>query len=213
MNNKIKFAAAVLVFVVLIGGSMFAYNTLKEGQEPGLFPGQTETKPVNPAEAGTGDNAAPTEETTEGETEAPPMALNITMQNSLGEEVKFDDLLDGRPIVLNFWATWCQYCTKEMPDFEEVYQEMGTEVQFIMLNMTDGKRETVDIAQEYIEEQGFTFPVYYDVAQEAAYGYGIYSLPITLFISGDGELITMSQGLTSKETLLKGIEIVKEASN
>lgn len=203
MNNKIKFVVAVLVFVLLIGGSMFAYNTLKEGQEPGMFPGQTEAEP---------EETKNSEESQTGETKAPLMALNITMQNSFGEEVKFDDLLDGRPIVLNFWATWCKYCTKEMPDFEEVYKEMGTDVQFIMLNMTDGMRETVDIASDYIEKQGFTFPVYYDIVQEASYGYGIYSLPITLFISGDGEIITMSQGLTSKETLLKGIEIVKEAS-
>lgn len=208
MNNKMKFTAAVLVFVLFIGGSMFAYNKLKEGQEPGMLPGQTETKPANPIENGESQGAGGT---TEGESETLPMALNISMLNSLGEEVKFDDLLDGRPIVLNFWATWCQYCTKEMPDFEAVYKEMGADVQFIMLNMTDGKRETVEVAQEYIEEKGFTFPVYYDIAQEAAYGYGIYSLPITLFIAPDGELITMSQGLTSKEVLLKGIEIVKEA--
>lgn len=211
MNNKIKFIAAILVFVLLIGGSMFAYNKLKEGQEPGAFPGQTETKPMNPTEEEK-STAQGAEGATEGETEAPPMALNISMQNSLGELVKFDDLLDGRPIVLNFWATWCKFCKQEMPDFESVYQEMGADVQFIMLNMTDGRKETVEIAQDYIEEQGFTFPVYYDIAQEAAYGYGIYSLPITLFISADGELITMSQGLTSKETLLRGIEIVKEAS-
>lgn len=199
MNQKLKFFGGLFALAIVIGVSFFAYEALKKGRTPDLIPVQT-------TEAG--DVSAATNAPGETEPEA-IMAPDITIENADGEEVKFNDLLDGRPIVLNFWATWCTYCKQEMLDFEEVYKEMGDNIQFIMLDIVDGGRETVDTGRDYIEECGYTFPVYYDTLQEAAYTYGINSLPITLFISGDGELITISRGMTSKETLLKGIEILQ----
>ena len=70
----------------------------------------------------------------------------------------------------------------EMPDFNEKYLEIGEEVQFLIINMTDGSRETVETASAFIAEQGYSFPVFYDTDQDAAATYGVYSLPTTYFI-------------------------------
>ena len=86
-----------------------------------------------------------------------------------GAEVNLSDYF-GKPIVLNFWASWCPPCKEEMPDFNAAAQE-HTDIQFLMVNMTDGDRETVEIAKEYVEAQGFTFPVFFDTELSAATAY------------------------------------------
>ena len=126
-----------------------------------------------------------------------------------GNEIQLYNYL-GKPIVLNFWASWCGPCQMEMPDFEEAYKTYGEEVNFLMVNMTDGSRETVEIATEFIHQQGYTFPVYFDIAQEAAYSYGVFSLPTTYFIDAHGYAVAWAKGAINAETLLKGInEIMK----
>ena len=84
---------------------------------------------------------------TSAETDDPSKtkALDFTMLNSEGEEVSLYDYV-GKPIVLNFWASWCPPCKAEMPDFEAAYQKYGDDVVFLMVNLTDGRRETVDTA-------------------------------------------------------------------
>ena len=78
-----------------------------------------------------------------------------------------------------------------------------------MVNMTDGDRETVEIASEFVAQQGYTFPVFYDTAQNAAITYGVYSLPTTLFIDADGYLAAYAPGAIPRESLLQGIDMIR----
>ena len=121
-----------------------------------------------------------------------------------GREVKLSDFR-GKPVVVNFWATWCGYCKSQMPAFEEVYREMGHEVHFLMINMTDGTRETIDSASAYIEDNRYTFPVYYDTQLDAMFTYGTYSLPVTYFFDAEGYGIAQASGAIDKDTLLRAI--------
>ena len=134
-------------------------------------------------------------------------APDFTVYDESGNEVKLSDFL-GKPVVLNFWASWCGPCKREMPDFEETYQQLGSNVQFLMINLTDGNGETVESASSFIKGQGYTFPVFYDTASNAANTYGVYSIPTTYFIDAEGYAVAQATGAIDADTLQKGIDLI-----
>ena len=128
----------------------------------------------------------------------------ITVLDWNGNEVKISDFY-GKPIVLNFWASWCPPCKAELPDFDSACKKYEGEVLFLMVNMTDGDRETVETAKSFVESMGYTFPVYFDTKYEAAYGYGVSSIPQTYFIDANGVVVARATGLISASQLEQGI--------
>lgn len=141
--------------------------------------------------------------------------VDHTMTTIGGEEVQLFDY-QGKPIVINYWASWCPNCVNEMEYFQNAYDTYGDEVTFIMLNVTDGSRETYDIGKSFIEESEYTFPVYFDFYQvddETQYGlgayiYGISSLPTTIFVDSEGEIIAGYTGTLYESFLLNQIESI-----
>ncbi len=113
-------------------------------------------------------------------------------------------------MVINFWASWCPPCKQEMPYFETVCREFGGDIQFMMIDMVDWQRETKARGEAFIAASGYTFPVFYDTAQEAAYTYGISAIPSTLFIDAEGYIIAGVQGAINEETLRLGIRYIYE---
>lgn len=143
-------------------------------------------------------------ETTAPQTFAAP---DFTVYDIDGNSHRLSDF-QGKPVILNFWASWCGPCKAEMPDFEEAYKVHGKDIHFLMVNLTDGTGETVESASSFIASQGYTFPVYYDTAHSGANTYGIASIPTTFFIDKDGNLVTYGQGMLSADLLAKGIEMI-----
>lgn len=148
-----------------------------------------------------GENLGSTEE-------AQLAAPDFTVLDSEGNEVQLSDYV-GKPIVLNFWATWCYYCKEEMPDFDKAY-EAYPEVQFLMVNATDGIQETMASAKEYVEQEGFQFDVFFDTNFDAVNAYQVSGFPATFFIDENGNLVTYGRGMLDFETLEKGIQMITE---
>ncbi len=144
-----------------------------------------------------------TEENEEVEEDA-NLAPDFTVYDLEGNDVDLSDFR-GKPVVLNFWASWCGPCKGEMPDFQKIYEEYKDEVVFMMVNLTDGSQETVETASAFIESTGYTFPVYYDNDLEAAYAYVVNSVPRTYFITADGQLVAQAKTAIGEDVLLKGI--------
>ena len=138
---------------------------------------------------------------------APDAAPDFTVYNKEGNPVKLSDM-KGTPVVLNFWASWCPPCKSEMPDFDEIAKEYEGKVVFMMVNLTDGTQETQESAQSFIDSMGYTFPVYFDKDSDAAYKYGIQSIPTTFFIDAKGNLIAYGEGAMDGDTLKRGISMI-----
>lgn len=137
------------------------------------------------------------------------LAPDFTVYDKDNNPVKLSDF-KGKPVVLNFWATWCGPCIQEMPHFQAKYQSGDAGVEFVMVNLTDGVRETVSGVVTFLSDQGYTLPVYYDTQAEAATIYRVSSIPSTYFIDEEGYLIAGATGSLSEEMLQQGIDLLKK---
>lgn len=191
MKQKKTVLVLLLAFVLLLGGAYLLYTRL-EGS-------------VNTYQLSAQETRAP-DGTAASETPGPVPAPDFTVYDEAGNEVRLSDYR-GKPVVVNFWASWCGPCRMEMPEFQEKHLELGGEVQFLMINMTGG-RETVETARHFIAGQGYTFPVLYDTEGDAAVTYGAYALPTTYFIDAEGYAIAQARGAINSETLQAGIDMI-----
>lgn len=190
-NKSVLFLS--LAFILLLGGAYFLYEQLSQGPMPNSL--------VAHQSGGVSVESKP---------EADPDAVyapDFTVYDKQGNPVHFSDF-KGKPVVLNFWASWCGPCKSEMPDFEQVYQELGDKVQFLMVNATDGYQETLESASSYVEGMGYTFPVFYDTQLDAINTYGIYAFPTTFFINAQGELVAHAVSMLSRDLLQQGIDMI-----
>jgi len=209
MKKNAKAIALLAVLIVLIGAAAILYEKLSPAvAPPALLPTESDTVTV-PAESEVPSPDAAPSETDAGTTAAPETqaAPDFTVYDGDGNSVKLSDFV-GKPVVLNFWASWCPPCKGEMPDFDEAYRELGGEVIFVMVNMTDGRQETPETAKDFLAGQDFAFPVYFDTDQDAAVTYGVTSLPTTYFIDADGNLAAYAMGAIDRETLDLGISYI-----
>ena len=157
------------------------------------------------------------EVTTEPETETTPepeettdpgyseydLAPDFIVFDANGKPVRLSDMR-GKPVVLNFWASWCPPCKAEMPDFDKVSRELDGEVVFMMVNVWD----TQAAAEAIIDSMGYTFPVYFDLLEDAVGKYGIESIPQTYFIDKWGGLVARGVGALSEADLRYGISMI-----
>ena len=139
-------------------------------------------------------------------------AKDFTVYDENLNEVKLSDYI-GTPVVLNFWASWCPPCKEEMPGFNEMSKKYSKEkIVILMINLTDGKRETIDKAQHYIKSNNYDMKVLFDSKLDAANKYTITSIPRTIFIDKDGYIYKDNQaGIISEKELESQIKLLLEA--
>ncbi len=186
MKKAIIWICGAVAFVLLIVGAYLLYGKLAEDNKGDSFV----TEPLS-SDSQVSEHTAP----------------DFTVTDYNGNKVKLSDMR-GKPVVVNFWATWCYYCKEEMPDFEQMYKKYGNDVVFMMVDMTDGGQETVAGAKKHVEENGYTFPVYFDTDLEAAYAYSVTSLPATYLIDSNGDLVAHASGMINAEALEQGISMI-----
>ena len=202
MKKNAKWILLFLLLVLLIAGATGLYNSLKDKVELNTL--VTQATAVPSAEP----TAAPTDATSITPTPR-PAAPDFTVYDGEGQAVSLSSLV-GKPVVVNFWASWCGPCKSEMPDFQKAWEAHGDQVHFMIVNMTDGMQETLEKAKAYVAKEGYSFPVYYDTDLDAAMTYGVNAIPATYFVAADGSLIARASGAISLSTLEKGLSMIME---
>lgn len=196
MKPGAKYLLAVALTVLLAVGAAAAYKYLTSVTTvPPSPPDNTSASPAGGRTGAPGNrNAAP----------------DFTVTDGGGNRVSTADL-SGKPVILNFWATWCPPCRSELPAFDKLYRQYGNEVSFMMIDLTDGYRETVEGVKKFMSENGYTFPVYYDTEGSAAEAYNVSSIPFTVAVGRNGNIVGTHLGAMSEAALEKLIKTVKEA--
>ena len=176
---------------------------------------EAESQPVEEAgaadeqsEAGSQDSAAAggsEEASAAAESVLTNTAPDFEIKDAYGMNGKLSNHF-GKPIVVNFWATWCPFCVQELPLFDKYAREYSGDIDFMIVDLADGYRETIEMAKKYVADYGYSFPVYFDTTGGSMYAYGITGIPVTLFIDSDGNLMTQHVGAIDEDTLLRNIQ-------
>ena len=214
---KTKYIILAVVIVVLFVGAIAVYRQLSKKYTPpmDLPPPTTAGKMSDATTPSDGITVEPrpssqTNPSTEGTTSGKKpdvtedikknTAPDFTVLDKDGNTVRLSEKF-GKPIVINFWATWCPPCKQELPDFDKLCKEYGDRVVFMMVNLTDGYRDTVDGTKRFVSGKGYTFPVYFDTKDNAASAYNVSSIPQTTFIDAKGNIYTTRIGAMNEATL------------
>jgi cytochrome c biogenesis protein CcmG/thiol:disulfide interchange protein DsbE len=131
---------------------------------------------------------------------APTFALR-----EVGETESFGlERYRGKPIVLNFWATWCVPCHAEHPVLQAGAESAGTDVQFLGVVFDDQE----PIVQDFLKTNGSRYPTLIDDAGKTAIAYGVTGVPETFFIDRTGKIVDKFKGPLSADELRKRLLLV-----
>ncbi len=183
---KSKTIIGIVLFLAVLIGAYFGYQKLSQ-QHSASSNGQ-----------GTANAAA-------SQREAAP---DIAVYDETGKEVRLSDFR-GKPVIVNFWASWCPPCRREMPDFQAEYLKEKDNVVFFMVNLTSGQRESEENARQFLADNGYTFPVYFDKTGAAAQAYQIRSVPMTVLVDENGYLLKQHTGIVNAATLQSYLLLLK----
>ena len=215
MIASLKWIIGAVLLVAVIAGARVLYNrfandsflnggqeTKQEDSDDVQSTSPLDSEPDAQDSEPSGDSADI--EDTEAQTEKKePIVLekDFTVTDMNGNSVKLSDMA-GKPIVLNFWATWCGACNSEMPAFDAMYKKYGDDVCFMMINNGESKSQI----SAYITSNGYSFPVYLDTTYEAIIAYGTRYLPTSVFIDKNGVVAKTHTGAMTSAQLEEQIK-------
>jgi len=166
------------------------------------------------------DNNEQIEVDKDSETKDVPI-IDFTLIDQYGNEHTLSDY-KGKVVFLNFWATWCPPCRKEMPDIQSLYNEYNqNHDDVIFLGVANPRNEnnmnTREVDKDgiikFLEDNELDFPVVFDESGEVFNFYGISSLPTTFLINKDGNIVGYAPGMLTKDIMESVIEQTLKSTN
>lgn len=169
---------------------------------------QPATEQVTPQGDHTSNSAAPEPQSKEESKEKIP-APDFILTDQYGKQHKLSDY-KGKVVLLNFWTTWCDYCKKEMPDFEAAYQSYGKNAKdVVILGVANPKTadspNNEDVSESeisaFLSKNGVTYPILMDKTGEMFSAYAIQSYPTSFFIDKEGNVFGYVPGMLTRSML------------
>ena len=138
---------------------------------------------------------------------------NIVLYDQYGKKHSLEEY-KGKVVVINFWATWCGYCVQELPEFEKVYKEFGSNKKDVIILGVAGPKtkenpNNVDVEKDkiisFLKKKNVTYPTLMDEAGKSFDDYGVKYFPTTYVINKNGYLEGFVNGAISGEQLKNAI--------
>ncbi|WP_335967813.1 TlpA disulfide reductase family protein [Fusobacterium polymorphum] len=138
---------------------------------------------------------------------------NIVLYDQYGKKHNIEEY-KGKVVVINFWATWCGYCVEEIPEFEKVYKEFGSNKKDVIILGVAGPKtkqnlNNVDVEKDkiisFLNKNKITYPTLMDETGKSFNDYKVRALPMTYVINKDGYLEGFVNGAITDEQLRKAI--------
>lgn len=138
---------------------------------------------------------------------------NIVLYDQYGKKHNIEEY-KGKVVVINFWATWCGYCVQEMPEFEKVYKEFGSNKKDVIILGVAGPKSkenqnNVDVEKDkvisFLKKKNITYPTLMDETGKSFEDYKVRALPMTYVINKDGYLEGFVSGAITSEQLRKAV--------
>jgi len=111
----------------------------------------------------------------------------------------------GKPVVINFWATWCPPCRVEMPEFQRAFEE-HQENELVILAINEAEQSEM-VRSFFYDQMGYTYTPLLDEDGEVAEAYGAIGLPSTFFVNAEGEVTAVHRGAITQEQLNNYLEV------
>ncbi len=135
-------------------------------------------------------------------------APDFEMQQLNGAKVKLSDLR-GKKVILNFWATWCPPCKKEIPEMQKFNEKHGKDIAILAVNYTISEKGKAQGVQQFATEQGVTFPILLDTDSSVSNMYKVITIPTSYFIDSKGIIQQKFIGPMTYEFMKKTIKKMK----
>ncbi len=138
---------------------------------------------------------------------------NIVLYDQYGKKHNIEEY-KGKVVVINFWATWCGYCVQEMPEFEKVYKEFGSNKKDVIILGVAGPKSkenqnNVDVEKDkvisFLKKKNITYPSLMDETGKSFDDYKVRALPMTYVINKDGYLEGFVSGAITADQLRKAV--------
>ncbi|WP_312429636.1 redoxin family protein [Lacrimispora sp.] len=219
-KNAVKVGGILMVFmgILMFTGKMNAVTGyLSTIPSPAVTESSKTPQPETTAEASEEESKMEEESASEpgntdesDEANQPLPAVDFTLTDQYGNTHSLSDY-KGKTIFLNFWATWCPPCRAEMPDIQKIYETADTEGDnaLIVLGVAApnyGSEKDEEGIKQFLEENGYTYPVLMDTNAELFEAYGVFSYPTTFMIDKDGNVFGYASGQLSEDTMRSIIE-------
>lgn len=123
-----------------------------------------------------------------------------------GQVVQLSDFKGEKPVFINFWATWCPPCRREMPAMQRLHEQQGDEVHILAVNYLESRAQVT----AFLDEMQLDFPVLMDVRGDVNGRYGIWSYPTSLFVDRDGVVRGRFIGELTSEMMEEFVAVITE---
>ena len=130
-------------------------------------------------------------------------APDFELQNLSGQIIRLGDLR-GRPVLINFWATWCAYCLEELPVIEKYYERYASDLIVLAVEVGD----SIEEVRSVVINNGFQFPVLRDPDSRVFQKYRLDSFPVTFVLDTNGIVLVKHEGYMTENNLVDYLNMV-----